>query len=80
MFIVATNIVASRPPERLLTRTPTNCSKIKSFPIFPLSTNPHKFIGHVFSINFYLKVVNLAIESEIFQSFTTKTTHCPMDC
>ena len=28
MFLVATNVVASRPPERLPTGTPTTCDKI----------------------------------------------------
>ena len=31
MFIVATNLVASRPPERLLTAIPTACAKKMTF-------------------------------------------------
>ena len=30
MFLVATNVVASRPPERRPTATPTACAKIRA--------------------------------------------------
>ena len=43
LFIVVTNVVASQPPERQLTGTPTACAKI----MLAHDINKHKFVQKV---------------------------------